>query len=146
MKITVLAVGRLKEAHFRAAQAEYVGRLEHLSSLTIREVDDDDALVAAVPATPLLVLLDERGTSLSSDEWAKTLIGEAERRGGPAPLVFVIGGADGLPRALAARAWKTVSFGRATLPHRLARIVLLEQIYRAFSILRGLPYHREGAK
>jgi 23S rRNA (pseudouridine1915-N3)-methyltransferase len=94
------------------------------------------------PAAPL-VLLDERGQDLDSRAWAEKLVGEAERRGGHLPLVFAIGGADGHPAALRGKgvAWKTVAFGKATLAHRLARIVLLEQIYRAFTILRGEPYH-----
>ncbi|MBK8976968.1 MAG: 23S rRNA (pseudouridine(1915)-N(3))-methyltransferase RlmH [Planctomycetes bacterium] len=142
MKITVLAVGHLKEAHWRSAQREYLERLRHYASITVREVEDDGALCAAVPERARVVLLDERGSDLDSAAWAERIVGEAELRHGAQPLVFVIGGPDGLPAGLRARAWQTVAFGRATLPHRLARIVLLEQIYRAFTILRGLPYHR----
>jgi 23S rRNA (pseudouridine1915-N3)-methyltransferase len=141
MKVVVLAVGRVKEAHWRAAQDEYLGRLKHYCSIDLKEVKDDAALVAAVPERAVVVLLDERGESWSSEEWAKRLIGEQELRGGGAPLIFCVGGADGLPAALKARAARVLSFGKATLPHRLARVVLLEQVYRAFTIVRGEPYH-----
>lgn len=142
MKLVVLAVGRLKEPHWRGAQDEYLERLRHYCTPDIKEVADDAALAAAVPARATIVVLDERGESLTSEDWAAKVVGEAERRGGPTPLVFVVGGADGVPPALRAKAWKVLSFGKATMGHRLARIVLLEQVYRAFTILRGEPYHR----
>jgi len=141
MKILVLAVGRLKESHWREAQDEYFKRLKRYAPTEIKECKDNAALVAAVPARAHLVLLDERGDNWSSEELAKKLIAVEESHGGGAPLVFAIGGADGLPAELKSRAVRTLAFGRATLPHRLARIVLLEQIYRAYTILRGEPYH-----
>ena len=141
MKILVLAVGRLKESHWRDAQDEYLKRLKRYAPTEIKECKDDAALLAAVPARAHLVLLDERGENWSSEEIAKKLIAAEEAHGGGAPLVFCIGGADGLPAPLRARAVRTLAFGRATLPHRLARVVLLEQIYRAYTILRGEPYH-----
>jgi 23S rRNA (pseudouridine1915-N3)-methyltransferase len=144
MKITILAVGRLKEPHWRAAQREYLERIEHFAKIDVRELEEDAQLVAQLPAGAKLVLLDEKAPSLDSEAWAAQVIGEAEMRFGSKGLVFAIGGADGLPEALRPLAWKSISFGKATLPHRLARVVLLEQIYRAFTILRGLPYHRGG--
>jgi 23S rRNA (pseudouridine1915-N3)-methyltransferase len=141
VKILLLAVGRLKEAHWREAQDEYVKRLKRYAPLEIKEVKDDAALVAAVPPRAHLVLLDERGDNWSSEDIARKLIAAEESHGGGAPLVFAIGGADGLPAELKAKAVRTLAFGKATLPHRLARIVLLEQIYRAYTILRGEPYH-----
>ena len=141
MKIAVLAVGKVKEAYFRAAEAEYVGRLGHHVKLEVRELPSDDKLVRAVPAGAHLVALDSRGTQASSEELAGWIAHE-EQHGGGRPVVFVIGGAEGLPRSLVDRADRTLAFGRITLPHRLARIVLLEQLYRAFSILRGDPYHK----
>jgi 23S rRNA (pseudouridine1915-N3)-methyltransferase len=142
MKITVLAIGRLKEAHFRAAQREYLERLQHYAKIEVRELEEGSDLQSHLGPRTKLVLLDERGTDLDSPSWASQIIGEAEMRHGSQTLVFAIGGADGHSEALRAQAWKIVAFGRATLAHRLARIVLLEQIYRAFTILRGLPYHR----
>jgi 23S rRNA (pseudouridine1915-N3)-methyltransferase len=142
LKLVVLAVGRLKEAYFTAAEAEYVGRLEHHARVEVREVKDDAALLAALPARARLVALDARGELLSSEEIAKKIVGAAEQHGGGAPLAFAIGGAEGLGDAVRARAERLLAFGRITLPHRLARIVLLEQLYRAYAILRGEPYHK----
>ena len=108
----------------------------------MREVKDDAALIAALPPRGKLVVLDSRGDNLSSEEIAKKIIGAAEQHGGGAPLCFGIGGPDGFDEAVRKRAEKTLAFGRITLPHRLARIVLLEQVYRAYAILRGEPYHK----
>jgi 23S rRNA (pseudouridine1915-N3)-methyltransferase len=141
MKVVVLAVGRLKETYLRAAEDEYKKRLSRYARLEIIECKDDAQLLAKVPERALVVLLDERGQPWSSPEIAHKLIATAEQHGGGAPLCFCIGGADGLPQALHARATHTIAFGRITLPHRLARIVLVEQLYRAFTIVRGEPYH-----
>ncbi len=137
----VVVVGRLKEPFWAAAEADYLARLRHHAQVEVREVKDDAALLAALPARARLVALDARGELLSSEEIAKKVIGAAEQHGGGAPLAFAIGGADGLSNAVRARAERSLAFGRITLPHRLARVVLLEQIYRAYAILRGEPYH-----
>lgn len=132
----------MKEPHFVAAEAEYLGRLKHYAQVTVRELTGDAALVAALPARARLVALDAGGELLSSEEIAAKIVGAAEQHGGGAPLVFAVGGAEGLPPEVKARADRKLAFGRITLPHRLARIVLLEQIYRAYAILRGEPYHK----
>lgn len=142
MKLQLLAVGRLKEAYWQAAEAEYAKRLRHYASLEIREVKSDDALRAAIPSRARLVAMDERGELWSSEDLARKLISAEEQHGGGVPLVFVIGGSEGLPAAVRARAVRSLALGRITLPHRLARIVLLEQLYRAYTILRGEPYHK----
>jgi 23S rRNA (pseudouridine1915-N3)-methyltransferase len=142
LKILVLAVGRLKEPFWAAAEAEYLGRIKRHATAEVREVRDDAALLAALPARARIVVLDARGELLSSDEIAAKIVGAAEQHGGGAPLVFAIGGPDGLSDAVRARAERTLAFGRITLPHRLARVVLLEQIYRAYAILRREPYHK----
>jgi 23S rRNA (pseudouridine1915-N3)-methyltransferase len=141
VKIFVLAIGRLKEDFWADAEGEYLKRLRRHVTLEVREVKDDAALLAAVPARAKLIVLDERGAQMSSPELAK-LVGDEQQRGGGDALVFAIGGAEGFPDAVRQKAWKTLAFGRITLPHRLARVVLLEQIYRAFTILAGEPYHK----
>jgi 23S rRNA (pseudouridine1915-N3)-methyltransferase len=141
LKIRVLAVGRLKEPFWVAAEADYVARVRRHADLEVREVKDDAALVAALPARVKLVALDARGDVLTSEEIAKKIVGAAEQHGGGATLAFAVGGADGLSARVLDRAERRLAFGRITLPHRLARIVLLEQIYRAYAILRGEPYH-----
>lgn len=141
MKVLVLAVGRIKEDVYRAAEAEYLKRLRGKATVEVREVKDEAALVAAIPARARLVLLDPRGAMWSSEELARTL-GDEEQHGGGRTVVFGIGGADGFADATRARTKDLFAFGRITLPHRLVRVVIAEQLYRAFSILRGEPYHR----
>jgi 23S rRNA (pseudouridine1915-N3)-methyltransferase len=142
LKLLILAVGRLKEAYWQAAEAEYAKRLSHYASVDIREVKSDAALLAAIPPRAQVIALDERGELCSSEDLAHKLIAAEQQHGGGAPLVFVVGGADGLPAAVSSKAVRKLAFGRITLPHRLARIVLLEQLYRAHTILRGEPYHK----
>ena len=140
MKIAVLAVGRLKEAYWSDAEAEYRKRLPRYADVDVREVKDEAALLAAVPARSRLILLDERGENLSSTEIATQILQRAQSDA--VGLAFAIGGADGHSAAARARAHRLLAFGKITLPHRLCRVVLLEQIYRGLSFLRGEPYHR----
>jgi 23S rRNA (pseudouridine1915-N3)-methyltransferase len=142
VKILILAVGRLKEDYFQAAEAEYVKRLRPYCSLELREVKDEAALLAAIPKAAILVALDERGEVLTSEELARAVVGHAELHGGGRPLVFAIGGPDGHSEAVRQRADRLIAFGRITIAHRLVRLVLIEQVYRAYRILRGEPYHR----
>ena len=100
-----------------------------------------ELIVGAVPAGAMLVALDAGGSAWSSREFAERL--GAWRDGGVQNLVFAIGGADGLGRSVIARADTLLSLGRMTWPHLLARCMLLEQLYRAQTILTGHPYHRE---
>lgn len=140
MRITVLAVGRLKEAYWADAEAEYRKRLPRYADVDVREVKDEAALLAAVPARARLILLDERGDNLTSEELATKIIGRAQADG--LPLAFGIGGADGFSPEARKRALRLLAFGKITLPHRLCRVVLLEQIYRSLTLLKGEPYHR----
>ena len=142
MRITVAAVGRLKEPYLVAAADEYVKRLRPYCTLTIAEVKDDAALLAAVPTTAPVYAFDERGDAITSAQFAELLAHEASHGGGAA-VVLAIGGADGHTEALRARATKLIAFGKLTIAHRLVRILVLEQLYRAFKILRGEPYHRD---
>ena len=141
MKIVVAAVGRLKEPYLIAAQAEYAKRLRPFCTLSIHEAKDEAALVAALPAGAHVYAFDERGDSITSRELADLLATEASHGGG-APIVFAIGGPDGHTDDVRARAKRLLAFGKMTIAHRLVRILVLEQIYRGFKILRGEPYHR----
>jgi 23S rRNA (pseudouridine1915-N3)-methyltransferase len=140
VRITVLCVGKLKDAWIRDGCDEYARRLRGKLALNTVEVKDDAALLRAVPARGRVWALDEHGAELSSAELAERLkrYMDAAEPG----LTFAIGGADGLPAQLLERAHLRWSLGRLTLPHRLARLILIEQLYRAVSILRGEPYHR----
>ncbi len=136
MSVLVLCVGRLKEDFWEAAEAEYQKRLRRYADVKVREVKDEAALLAAIPPRGNLCALDQRGDLVTSDALAREILA------GLPQVVFAIGGAEGLGEAVRARARRLVAFGRITLPHRLCRVLLLEQIYRGFTILRGEPYHK----
>ncbi len=142
MKIGIVAVGRLKEDYFRAAEAEYRKRLRAYCTLDLTEVKDEAGLLRALPTGAHLYALDERGEQLTSEAFAGELLADEAMRGGGAPVVFAIGGPDGHSDEVRRRATRLLAFGRATIAHRLVRLVLLEQIYRGFRIIRGEPYHR----
>lgn len=108
----------------------------------MREHRDEAALLAGLPAGAHLHAFDERGALLTSAELSRDILGAEELRGGGAPVVFAIGGPDGHGDELRARARTLISFGRLTIAHRLVRVLVLEQLYRGFRILRGEPYHR----
>ena len=143
MKLSLHVVGRLKEPYFIEAEREYLKRLRPYCTLAVVEAKTDTAQLAAIPSGATLVAFDERGPSLSSSEFAREVIAAHEMHGAGAPLALAIGGADGHPPELRARADRLVSFGRLTIAHRLVRLLVLEQIYRSFRIVRGEPYHRE---
>lgn len=141
--MTVAVVGRLKEPYLAAAEDEYRKRLRRYCALTVAEHKDEAALLAALPPAAHLYALDERGELLTSVQLAHEVLGAEELRGGGAPVWLAIGGADGHSDALRGRARRLLAFGRLTLAHRLVRVLLLEQLYRGFTILRGEPYHRQ---
>jgi len=143
VKVTLAVVGRLKEAYFVAAEAEYLKRLRPYCTIAVYEAKDDAALAAWLPDNAHVYVFDERGESMSSIAFANDILGHEAQRGGGAPVVFAIGGADGHTPAMRARATRLVSFGKLTIAHRLVRLLAIEQIYRAFKILKGEPYHRE---
>jgi len=154
MRITIIAVGRLKEKYWREAAEEYLKRLRPYADVRVAEVadrdvtrDEDRALaeegagvLRVTPKNAWVVALDSNGRSLSSEAFAEEL--GAHMLQGRSHVAFVIGGAAGLAPELVASSDTRLSLGAITLPHQLARVVLLEQIYRAFRILRGEPYHR----
>jgi 23S rRNA (pseudouridine1915-N3)-methyltransferase len=141
VKLTVLAVGKLRDAWVKAGCDEYLRRLRGRLPLEVVEVKSSSELSRRLPERQQVWALDEHGVELSSAELAEKLrqLMSAAEKG----VVFLVGGADGLPAPLVARAHFRWSLGRLTLPHRLARLILLEQLYRALSIVRGEPYHRE---
>lgn len=142
MKIHLGVVGRLKESYFTAAEDEYRKRLRPYCTLTVHEAKDEAGMLAALPQSAHLYAFDERGEALTSTQFADLLAAEAQHGGG-APIAFVIGGADGHSDAVRKRARKLIAFGKLTIAHRLVRILVLEQLYRGFKIVRGEPYHRD---
>ncbi|HET6613102.1 MAG TPA: 23S rRNA (pseudouridine(1915)-N(3))-methyltransferase RlmH [Kofleriaceae bacterium] len=142
MKIGIYAVGKLKESYLQAAEAEYLKRLRPYARVTVVESRTDDLQLGAIGPRAHLYLLDEGGELVTSEGIARDILGAEASSGGGAEVAFAIGGPDGHPAAIRARAARPISFGRITIAHRLVRVLLLEQIYRGFRILRGEPYHR----
>ncbi|HEU4734426.1 MAG TPA: 23S rRNA (pseudouridine(1915)-N(3))-methyltransferase RlmH [Kofleriaceae bacterium] len=143
MKVILAAVGRLKEPYLVAAEDEYRKRLRPYCTLHVLEAKDEAGLLAALPAGAHLYAFDERGEAITSQAFAADILDAEQQHGGGAPVVFAIGGADGHTDTLRGRARRMLSFGRLTIAHRLVRILVLEQIYRGFKIVRGEPYHRD---
>ncbi len=142
MKVTVIAVGKVREAPVRALVDDYLGRLRRYVRAEEQEVKDATALARAVPAEAVVVALEVWGKGLGSEDLARRL--ETWGTTGKGHVVFLIGGAEGIPKEVSGRASFHLSLSTLTLPHRLARILLFEQLYRAMTILRGEPYAREG--
>jgi 23S rRNA (pseudouridine1915-N3)-methyltransferase len=141
VKLTIVAVGKIREKSLRAVADDYLGRVKHYARTSEVEVKTDAELERAVPREATVIALDPGGDSVTSRELARRLEGWGQR--GKGELAFVIGGAEGIPDALLKAAHARLSLSSLTLPHRLARVVLFEQLYRAFTILRGEPYARE---
>ena len=134
MRYLVIAVGRLRPPYVDDAD-HYLGRLRAHAKVEMIEVRTDDQVEKRIPDGAYVCMLDERGKSRDSMAFSRFL---DQRRLDGRTLVFVVGGAYGLDLP---RANETISFGPMTLPHQLARVVLLEQLYRGLSILAGSPYH-----
>jgi 23S rRNA (pseudouridine1915-N3)-methyltransferase len=144
VKISVVAVGKVKQPGLRAELDDYFKRIQRYASFSEVELKDGhDAEVEArfekaIPSRAKRIALEVSGRELSSQGLAD-LIGRAEQTAVPV-LAFLIGGAYGLPKPVSDRADLRLSLSAMTLPHRLARLVLAEQVYRAFTILRNEPY------
>jgi len=144
VRLHIAWIGRTKSAPIQSLTAEYLKRLSRFAACDARELLSEAALLKLVEKTsgrtqPVLVLLDSRGRQLSSEEIANFL--EYHQSHDTQQLLFAVGPADGWSDSTRAAASSILSFGKVTLPHELARVVLLEQLYRGFSILKGHPYH-----
>jgi len=139
MRYRVVAVGRIKDAALRAACDAYIERLQHYTKVEEREVKDEARVLGAIPEGARLVALTRRGEEWTSGQLAEWT-GRWEMDG--RDVAFAIGGADALPDDVLRKAERLWSLSRLTLPHELARVVLHEQLYRAYTIRRGEPYHR----
>jgi 23S rRNA (pseudouridine1915-N3)-methyltransferase len=159
MRVVVIAVGRLKQGPERELAGRYrerfdeIGRRLGFRGLEVHEIpesrardaamrmaDETTAISVQIPDKSVLVALDERGDSLDSASLAQQL--GRWRDDGVANTIFAIGGADGLSPDLRRKAKLRLAFGAATWPHQMVRVMLLEQLYRAATILAGHPYHR----
>ena len=142
-RIRILAVGKVRKGWVQEGIALYRRRLPGLGIAELKDstmVKEAEAISAALRPEERLVVLTEEGRTLDSLAFAEQLRGSGSER-----IAFVIGGADGLEPALKAQAHWRLSLSPLTFPHELARLLLLEQLYRARSIQQGGPYHRPGA-
>jgi 23S rRNA (pseudouridine1915-N3)-methyltransferase len=142
VKLKIAWIGKTKDPAIQSLTTEYLNRISRYVEVEGLPLADEAALLKLRgKSRPLhtLVLLDSRGKELSSEEFAEFLQNHQDRN--PQPLVLAIGPADGFSDAARKAANTNLSLGKMTLPHELARVVLLEQVYRAFTILKGHPYH-----
>lgn len=159
MKIKVVTVGKLKEKYLKDGIVEYSKRISRFTKLEMIELADEKTpdkasesenqkileiegqrILSKVCDRDFVIVLAIEGKTLSSEEFSKQL--EEASIKGFSTLTFIIGGSLGLAQDVKNRANLSVSFGRLTLPHQLMRLVLVEQIYRAFTIQQGSPYHK----
>jgi len=140
MNIFIRYIGELKEQAYRDMAAEYEKRLSAFCKLTNAEAKSDDGIIASLHDRSYKIAMCVEGKQLSSEEFA-ALIDKCTAQG-HSNIEFVIGGAEGLSESVKAKCDFRLSMSRMTLPHRLARVVLLEQIYRAFMINSGTKYHK----
>lgn len=160
MKIKIIGVGKIKEKFFRASIDEYLKRMSPYNDVEIIEVNDEpaaenlsqkeiekvkeiegDRVLAKISDEDYLISLEILGKQMTSEEFAKFIQNEM-LEGFGRNLVFVIGGSNGLSKAVSQRANYKLSFSKMTFPHQLMRVILLEQIYRAFRIINNHPYHK----
>ena len=159
MKIKLVTVGKLKEKYLKDGIAEYSKRISRFAAVEMIELADEktpdrasdsenekilnlegNRILSKIGDREFVVVLAIEGKTLSSEEFSKQL--EQASINGYSTLTFVIGGSLGLTPQVKKRANLSLSFGRVTLPHQLMRLVLVEQIYRAFTIQQGSPYHK----
>ena len=159
MKITLVTVGKLKEKYWKAAIEEYAKRLSRYCKLTIKEVADEkcpenispaeqetvknregERILQQVPPGSAVVTLEIEGKSYSSEQMAKWI--EQVPLNGKDHICFIIGGSLGLSCEVCRKSDLSLSFSAMTFPHQMMRVILLEQIYRSFRIIRNEPYHK----
>jgi 23S rRNA (pseudouridine1915-N3)-methyltransferase len=144
VKLKVVWIGKTKNPAIQALTDDYLKRIRRYLDAEGTSLPDEPSLLklrekSGTRPAHVIVLLDARGRQLTSEEFSEFLKNHQDRN--PQPLVLAIGPADGFSDAARKAAAATISLGKMTLAHELARIVLLEQVYRAFTILKGHPYH-----
>jgi len=149
MNIRIICVGTLKERYWKEAVAEYSKRLSAYCNLSIEEVrespfedvkEEGDRILKKIKSDEVVIALEIHGRPKSSEELASDL--EALAVSGKSNLVYVIGGSCGLSASVTNRADGSLSFSKMTFPHQMMRVILLEQIYRGFKIIRNEKYHK----
>ncbi len=147
MKITVLAVGKIKDRMVEERRAEYARRLGKGAKIEFADVDDNpgskakeaENIIRRIPKGARIVALDEKGMAVDSHGFANII---SRTMDAGKNMVFILGGPYGLDDRVKEKADEVLALSKLTFPHELARLILVEQIYRAFSILRNEPYHK----
>lgn len=142
MRLVVVAAGKIRGRELRAVADDYLQRIRRYLRCEEIEARDAAGLARSIPDGAFRVALEVGGDALSSEAFARRVEQWGSR--GKGDVAFVIGGAEGIPPELSRAADYRLSLSSMTLPHRLARVLLFEQLYRALTILRGEPYAREG--
>jgi len=144
LRLVIVAVGKIKERGLRDLVDDYLTRIRKHVPCDEVELRDgkhvEDALRAAIPASAHVVALEVDGQEMSSEQLSRFVAARGREHKGV--VAFLIGGADGLPARVSRQAQTRLSLSRLTLAHRVARVVIAEQLYRAVSIWKGSPYHR----
>ena len=157
MKFTLLVVGRTVDKHFTALISDYAGRIGHYvpfdvevipelkntKSLSVQQQKDKEGelIMKSLQATDMVVLLDERGQEFRSVEFARWI--ERKTQTLQKRMVFVVGGPYGFSDSVYARANEKISLSKMTYSHQMVRLIFVEQLYRAMTIIKGEPYHHE---
>jgi len=149
LNITILCIGKLKEKYWTDAVSEYVKRLSKYCILQIDELKESDRddrdeeganILKKIKADDYVIALEIRGAQIDSEGLASKI--ENLQVSGKSKIVFVIGGSEGLSKEVAKRADESLSFSKMTFPHQMMRVILLEQIYRSFKIIKNEKYHK----
>ena len=155
MKLTLLLIGKTEDAYLKEGISKYMGRLKHYTKIEIAEIPElkntkaltqeqqktkeAELILKKTSATDHLILLDEKGMELSSQQFAAYL--DKKAVGSISNLVFVVGGPYGFDESVHHRANDKLSLSRMTFSHQMVRLFFVEQLYRAFTIIKGEPYH-----
>ena len=159
MEIKIIVVGKLKEKYLKNGIAEYLKRLKRYANLKIIEIKDEAAsqtlsdaeieqikvvegkrIIEKLPDRARVIALDLKGKQLTSEDFAEEI--NETMTYGTSQIVYIIGGSHGLSQEVLQKTDLKISFGKMTYPHQLMRLILVEQIYRAFKIIRNEPYHK----
>jgi 23S rRNA (pseudouridine1915-N3)-methyltransferase len=156
MQIKFLWVGKTKNASIRSLVSDYLERIGHWVSSEVVETRDlskgrsvrvadlieseGEEIAKHIPKFGRIVALDETGKQFTSSDFARWI--ESEQNSGTRSITFIIGGPEGLSRAVAGRAHVVMSLGKMTWTHEMCRVLILEQVYRALCIMRKIPYHK----
>jgi len=137
LHIQIIQVGKTKDSYFKEAESEYVKRLSRYGKITVDTVEEDDKILSRVNKDSYVIALVIEGKQLSSEDFAEKL----REIGQKGHVTFVIGGPHGLPAEVIKSSDFSLSFSKMTFTHQMIRVILLEQIYRACTIIEGKKYH-----